>query len=160
MAEQTAIAVTADVTGRLSAAAYTRLFAKNGGATVDATFLALCLAEANSLFRATTRAAFPGGVYSTTDTLDPALVGCVVDLCCEIAASRHASWDAEGAYAVQGKRAREFMKMLNRDIDLRAPGSGAGIAKPRATNNNLTDAGGVHTNPYGRAVDRIDGSDF
>lgn len=122
MAEQTTIAVVADLTGRLSTAAYTRLFARNGGSTIDTTFRDLCLAEANSYFRSMTRAAFPSGVYSTTDTVDPAIVGCIVDLCCEIAASRHTSWDAEGAYAAQGARARAFVKQLNRDIDARAPG--------------------------------------
>ncbi len=102
MSEQTAIAVAADVTARLSTTAYNRLYAKNGGSIPDTTFLALCLAEANSLFRSMTRAAFPGGVYATTDTLDPAIVGCVVDLCNDIAASRHPSYDAENGYAIQG----------------------------------------------------------
>ncbi len=58
MCEQTAIAVIADVTARLSTQAYNRLYAKNGGgAPADTTFLTLCLAEANSYFRAMTRAA-------------------------------------------------------------------------------------------------------
>ena len=80
MAEQTAIVTSADVTARLSTQAYARLFAKNGGATADTTFRDLCIAEANSEIRVLTRAAFPDGVYSTTDTLDVMIVGKAVDL--------------------------------------------------------------------------------
>ena len=70
MSEQTTIATSADLIARLATQAYTRLFAKSGGSTVDTTFRDLCLAEANSLFRTMTRAAFPSGVYTTTDTVD------------------------------------------------------------------------------------------
>lgn len=94
-----------------------------GGAPADTTFLTLCLAEANSYFRAMTRAAFPDGVYTTTDTLDPAIVGCVVDLCNDVAASRHSSYDAENGYAIKGAQARAFIKQLNRDADARALGA-------------------------------------
>ena len=161
MSEQTAIAVIADVTARLSTQAYNRLYAKNGGgAPADTTFLTLCLAEANSYFRAMTRAAFPDGVYTTTDTLDPAIVGCVVDLCNDVAASRHSSYDAENGYAIKGAQARAFIKQLNRDADVRAPGSAAVRPVPRAVNNNRTDAAGAYANPYGRAADRRDASDF
>lgn len=160
MSEQTAIATAADLTARLSTQAYGRLYARNGGSTVDTTFRDLCLAEANSLFRTLTRAAFPDGVYTTADTLDPALVGCVVDLCNDIAASRHSSYDAENGYAIKGAQARAFIKQLNRDADVRAPGSSAVRPVPRAANGNRTDAAGAHTNPYARAADRRDGSDF
>jgi len=160
MAETIAIATAADLTGRLSTQAYARLYAKNGGATADTVFRDLCLAEANSLFRTLTRAAFPSGVSSTTDTLDPALVGCVVDLCNDIAASRHVSYDAENGYAIKGRDARAFVKHLNRDADTRAPGSSAVSPQPRAGNRNVDDAAGVPTSPYGRAADRRDGSAF
>lgn len=160
MSEQTAIATAADVTARLSTTAYNRLYAKNGGSTPDTTFLALCLAEANSLFRSMTRAAFPDGVYTTTDTLDPAIVGCVVDLANDIAASRHPSYDAENGYAIKGSQARAFIKQLCRDADARAPGSSAARPVPRAVNNNLTDSAGAPTNPYARAADRRTSSDF
>jgi len=161
MSEQTAIATISDVSARLSTQAYNRLYAKDGGgAPASTAFLSLCLAEGNSLFRAMTRAAFPDGVYTTTDTIDPALVGCVVDLCNDIAASRHPSYDADNGYAIKGREARAFIKQLNRDADARAPGSAAVRPKPRASNGNLTDAAGAYTNPYGRAADRRDGSDF
>lgn len=160
MAEQTAIVVAADVTARLSTQAYARLFAKNGGATADTTFRDLCIAEANSEIRVLTRAAFPDGVYTTTDTLDVMLVGKGVDLVCAIAASRHASYAEDGNYALLGRAARSFFKSLNRDADARAPGSSAVRAKPRATNVNLTNADGVETNPFSRAADGYDSSDF
>lgn len=160
MAEQTAIVTSADVTGRLSTQAHARLFAKNGGATVDTTFRDLIIAEANSEIRAMTRAAFPDGLYATTDTLDAVVVGKGVDLVCAIAASRHASYDEEGAYAQLGKNARAFFRALSRDTDARAPGSSAARPKPRATMQNDTDDAGVYTNPFTRAADRRDGSGF
>lgn len=160
MAEQTAIVTSADVTARLSTQAYARLFAKNGGATADTTFRDLCIAEANSEIRVLTRAAFPDGVYSTTDTLDVMIVGKAVDLVCAIAASRHVSFDDEGAFAALGRNARAFFKSLNRDADARAPGSSAVRPLPRATNVNLTDSAGVNTNPLTRAADWSDPSDF
>ena len=48
-----------DVQARLSTKAYQRLFAINGGTTIDATFLALVVSEANSVGDTLTRAAFP-----------------------------------------------------------------------------------------------------
>lgn len=160
MAEQTAIVTTADVTARLSTQAYGRLFAKNGGATADADFRDLCIAEANSIIRVLTRAAFPDGIYSTTDTLDPGVVGKGVDIVCAIAASRHASYTEDGNYAILGREARAFFKALNRDADARAPGSSAVRPVPRASNVNITDANGVYTNPMTRAADYSDESDF
>jgi hypothetical protein len=161
VSEQTAIATAADVTARLSTQAYNRLYAKNGGgAPADSVFLTLCLAEANSLFRSLTRAAFPDGVYTTTDTLDPALVGCVVDLCNDIAASRHSSYDAENGYAIKGAQARAFIKQLNRDADVRAPGSAAVRPLPVATLSNDTDTAGVTTHPYQGIRDGSVGSGY
>lgn len=160
MAENSAIIVTADVTGRLSTQAYTRLFAKNGGSTVDATFLALCIAEANSRIRTMTRSAFPAGLYSTTDTLDPEVVGRGVDLVCMIAASRHLSNDETSGYHTNGKAAEAFFKALNRDADARAPGSTQGPPLPQAAVHNLTNASNVETNPYTRAADHQDSTGF
>lgn len=153
MAEQTAIATSSDLTARLSTAMYARLFAKNGGATPDTTFRDLCIAEANSLFRTMTRVAFPAGIYSTTDTLDPAMVGCVVDLACEIAARRHGVWDESGAFAEQGKRARELIKQLNRDADARAAGSTNSPPNPRARVTNAIAPDGQETNVWSRQAD-------
>ncbi len=160
MAERTDIIVTADVTGRLSSSAHARLFAKNGGSTVDTTFRDLCIAQANSEIRTLTRAAFPDGLYQSTDTLDPEVVGKGVWLVCAIAASYHLSTDETSGYGANGNRSREFFKMLSRDQDARAAGSSAERPLPRASNRNVTDATGLPTNSYGRAADRRDGSAF
>ena len=64
MAEQTQIVTVADVDARISTQARTRLFAKNGGGTVDTTYQSLCVAEANSRIRTWTRAAFPSPMRS------------------------------------------------------------------------------------------------
>ena len=160
MAEQTVIVVTADVTGRLSTQAYTRLFAKNGGSTVDTTFRDLCIAEANSRIRILTGAAFPGGLYTTDDTLDPGVVGAGVDLVCAIAASRHTSAGDDGAYATNGRAAVAMFKSLNRDADARAPGSSTSPPQPRAEVANLTNDAGVYTNPFTRAASGQDQGGF
>lgn len=160
MAEQTTIVTSADVIARLSTQAYARLFAKNGGATADTTFRDLCIAEANSVIRTMTRAAFPDGIYTTTDTLDPGVVGKAVDLVCAIAASRHASYSEDGNYAVLGREARAFFKAMNRDADVRPPGSTTTPAQPRATVTNVQTEGGVYTNAFVRAADQRDGSAF
>ena len=160
MAEQTTIATSADLVARLSTQVYTRLFAKNGGSTVDTVFRDLCVAEANSLFRTMTRVAFAQGVYATTDTLDPALVGCVVDLACEIAARRHGLWDEQGSFAEQGRKARELIKQLNRDADARAPGSTQSPPLPRAETLNAQTSIGRDTNVWNRIADYKDTGGF
>lgn len=160
MAEQTAIVTSADVIARLSTQAYARLFAKNGGATADTTFRDLCIAEANSMIRTITRAAFPDGLYTTTDTLDPGVVGKGVDLVCAIAASRHASYTEDGNYAILGREARAFFKAMNRDQDVRPPGASGVPAKPRAAVTNVQTDGGTYTSSYTRAADLRDGTDF
>lgn len=163
VAEQTAIIATADITARLSTQAYTRLFAKNGGSTVDTAFRDLVIAETNSRIRSLTRAAFPDGLYETTDTIDPEVIGRGVDIACMIAASRHtSSADDAGAYMAHGRAAEKFFRELSRDSDARPANLNAskGDAKPRASNRNLTDASGAYTNPYTRVADRSDSSDF
>lgn len=163
MAEQTAIITTVDLTGRLSTQAYTRLFAKNGGSTVDTTFRDVIIAETNSRIRTLTRAAFPDGLYTTTDTIDPEVIGRGVDIACMIAASRHTSAaDETGSYISHGRQAEKFFRDMSRDADARPPNSNASVgdAKPRAENRNVTDSAGAYTNPYSRAADRRDSSDF
>ena len=150
MAELTAIVTVADVDARLSTQARVRLFAKSGGSTVDLTFQALMVAEANSEIRTLTRAAFPAGIYSTTDTVDPQVVGEGVNLVIARAASRHLATDETSGYARLGVNAREFFRSLNRDRDARAPGSSQGPPLPIAVVSNLTDAEGQPTNPYVR----------
>ena len=163
MAELTAIITSADVTARLSTQAYARLFAKNGGATADTTFRDLCIAETNSRIRTLTRAAFPDGLYLTTDTVDPEVTGRGVDIVCMIAASRHTSaGDESGAYLSHGRAAERFFREMSRDADARPPNSNASVgdARPRAANTNLVDSANVPTNPDARAADRRDGSAF
>lgn len=160
MAETLDIISAADVTARLSTQAYTRLYARNGGATVDTVFRDLCVAEANSLFRTLSRGAFPSGVYLTGDTIDPAIVGAVVDLCNDIAASRHLSYDAESGYAMKAAQARALIKAMNRDADARPPGSSTAPAQSRASIVGTTTAAGAPTDPYGRAASGRDGTGF
>ena len=160
MAELTALITYVDITDRLATQAYSRLYAKNGGSTVDTAFRDTVVAEGNSTFRVLTRAAFPDGVYQTGDTRDPAVVGWVVDLCNGIAASRGLSYDPESGYAVKAREARANLKLLSRDADARAPGSSAVRPFPVATISNDTDAAGVTTHPYQGIRDGSVGSGF
>lgn len=155
-----AVLAASDVQARLSTKAYQRLFAINGGTTIDATFLALVVSEANSVGDTLTRAAFPDGFEGTGGTVDVAIVGAYCDLALEIAASRHLTANDASGYSFAGKRAREYLKSLNRDRDARPATSAAGRARPRAENSNITDTYGNPTNPYTRTADGKDGSGF
>lgn len=150
MPEQTQIVTVADVDARISTQARTRLFAKNGGGTVDTTYQALCVAEANSRIRTWTRAAFPDGLYTTDDTIDPEAIGRGVDVVLDIASSRHLATDETSGYAKHGKEAMEFFRSLNRDRDARLPGSTQGAPLPVATITGTVGENNLPTNPYVR----------
>ena len=141
-----------DVQACLSTKAYQRLFAINGGTTIDATFRARRVGEANSVGDTLTRAAFPDGFEGTGGTVDVAIVGAYCDIALEIAASRHLTANDASGYAISGKRARDYLKSLNRDRDARPATSAAGRARPRAENSNVTDANGNRRIPT-RAAD-------
>lgn len=148
-----ALFVAADITGRLSTQAYAKLYAKNGAAAgVDTTFRDLLIAETESRVRMLTAAAFPGGFDAAGGTVDLAIVGACVDICNGLAASRHPSASENGAYAFAQKNAEEFLRKLKAD-QARPVTSAAGAAVPQAGSRNLTDAAGVHTNPFNRAAD-------
>lgn len=151
----------ADVTARLSAQAHTRLFARSGGATIDTAFRDLCIAEANSRASMICIAMFPAGFDAAGGTVDEGIKGLVVDICCGIAASRHASSDPTlGAYAKNKGAAEDMLRALNRDKDARPVTAATGRTALRATNDGLTDAAGTPTNPLIRAADGTDSSDF
>lgn len=149
-----------DIQARLSTKAYQRLFAINGGTTIDSAFLALVVSEANSVGDTLTRAAFPDGFEGTGGTVDVAIVGAYADIALEIAAARHLTANDGSGYALAGKRAREYLARLSRDKDARPATSAAGRARPRATITNVNDAYGNPTNPYVRSADGSDNTGF
>jgi len=149
-----ALVSASDVQARLSAQAYARLFAKNGGATVDSTYLSLCVSEAESQIRVWTGAAFPTGFDVAGGTVDVAIVGAAVDVVCYLAAKRHPSAGEAEAYRLGFLDAREFFKALNRDADARVATSGAGRPKPRANLNNSTDSAGLANAIFVDVADR------
>jgi hypothetical protein len=150
-----------DVQSRLSVQAYTRLFARSGGSAVDTGFRDLCISEANSRASMICIAAFPSGFDAAGGSVDEGIKGLVVDICCGIAASRHASSDPTmGAYAKNKGAAEEMLRALNRDRDARPVTSASGRARPRAANVNLVDASGNPSNPLVRVADGTDPSDF
>ena len=123
-----ALAAAADVQARLSDQAYRRLFAKNGGSTVDTVFLALCLAEAESELLTILAAAFPSGFESSGGTVDVVIVGWCVDLACERAAIRHLAATEGSGYFLGGERARKAARDMARDRDRRPVTAGTGPA--------------------------------
>ena len=156
----TAIVTVADVDARLSSQARIRLFAKNGGSTVDTTFQALCVAEANSRIRTITRSAFPDGLYVVGDTVDVEVVGRGVDIVCAIAASRHLANDETTAYARNGRAAEEFFRDINRNKDAQAAGSSTSPPLPRAAIRNQLDSQGIPTNSYVQQADGTEGTGY
>lgn len=155
------IITAADVLARLSPQAYTRLFAKAGGATVDTAFRDLCITETNSRVSMMCVAAFPAGFDAAGGTVDEGIKGLAVDVCCGIAASRHTSSDpAFGAYAKNRAAAEAFLVRLNTDANARPVTSATGRTAMQASNTNLNDATGQPTNPLIRAADGTDSSDF
>ena len=149
-----------DIQARLSSMAYTRLYAKSGGATVDSTFVTTIIAEADSAVRMVTKAAFPDGFDATGGTVDPAIIGACVDIANEIAASRHPAATEMSGYFLAGKRARDFLKSLNRDMDARPVTAATGRAKPRARTDNQTNDAGDSTSIFSRIADQKDVTGF
>lgn len=143
-----------DVTAVLSPQAFARLAARSGGGTPDLTYANRIVAEVESTVRMITRAAFPAGLDAAGGTVDAAIVGACVDLWCELAASRHASAATEHAYMIAGKRARDFLKALNRGADAQPVTSAAGRAQPVAAVAETTDDAGTSTRVYGDLADR------
>lgn len=150
MAEQTQIVTVADVDARLSTQARARLFAKNGGGTVDTAYQSLMVTAANSRIQTWTRTAFPDGLYTTEDTIDTEAVEHAVNVVIALACSRHLATDETSGYAKLGKEAEAFFKSLNRDKDERLAGSSQGAPLPRATVTGLVGENNLPTNPYVR----------
>lgn len=122
-----ALASASDVQARLSDQAYRRLFAKNGGATVDGTFLALCLAEAESA-AGTTRSAGAVDAVHTTAT-DGAEVSALV------------FWAARAGTLVEGARVTAPASAVN-SVELQGSATGnAVVVTPSARTGSDTNVG-------------------
>lgn len=129
----------ADLTARLSATSYTRLFAKNGGNTVDTTFRDLCLVEAESEILTIVRSAYEDGFDEAGGTVDECIKGWICDVACWKAASRHMSaTDADG-WSLAGRRAFVNAKAMADDnhrrpvtaaVATHAPTGLAGVVTP------------------------------
>lgn len=153
----------ADVSARVSAEDYLKLFDNTGAGTVNATFLAATLATACSEVAMATAAAF-GGVALDADggTADEALKAFAV-----YTAIKHALFGnplcGEGdaaPYAAAIKWADAFIERAAKDSRARPVTSVVGRARPRASVLNTQDAAGDYTNPFVRAADKKDPSGF
>lgn len=113
-----------------SESARRRLYAPSGGAAVDNAFLDLCLEEAWSRAHAITQQAFPSGLRNEDGTIDPALLGSVVDLCNEVAARRHLNATEASGYFTAGKRAVTELEKLASDTQRRRT---QGVGEPTAS---------------------------
>jgi hypothetical protein len=107
-----------------------RLYAPSGGAIVDNAFLDLCLLEAWSKAHAITQQAFPEGLRNGDDSIDHAVLGCVVDLCNEVAARRHLNATEASGYFTAGKRAVEELERYASDTKRRRT---QGVGEPTAS---------------------------
>lgn len=125
----------ADLQARLSEQAYRRLYARNGGGVVDATFVDLLLAEAESEFLMVTEAAFPDGF---TAPVDVAIVGNICALANAKACGGHLSASEMSGYDLAGRRALAFAQRLaadakNRPTTGQLPAPLAAATAPTAT---------------------------
>lgn len=141
----------ADVTGRMSTAAYTRLYARNGGATADLTFLDQCIADAESEVRMLTAAAFPGGIDADGATVDAAITRAAVKIANGLAAEGSVNANEQSSYFEAANIARSFLKRLSRDDDARSVTVPQGRPVPRAVMGGDTGDDGTPTNSYSRA---------
>lgn len=141
----------ADVTGRMSTSAYTRLYARNGGSTVDLVFLDQCITDAESEVRMLTAAAFPGGIDADGATVDAAITRAAVKICNGLAAEGSPNANEQSSYFEAANIARGFLKRLSRDDDARSVTVPQGRPVPRATMGGDEAADGTPTNSYSRA---------
>lgn len=114
-----------EVLRRLTVQAQRRLYAPGGGAVLDHAFLDLCLLEAWSEAHSITAAAFPQGLRNADDSIDPFVVGAVVDLCNAKAAGRHLNATDASGFAKAAATARATLEKLATD-NLRRRSEGAG----------------------------------
>ena len=149
-----------DITARLSVKAYSRLYAKDGGASADGAYAALIVAEAESVVRMLTAAAFPDGLDAAGGSVDPAIVGAAVDIANELAAGRHPAASEHSGYFMAGQRARSYLRALSRDNGVRSVVTADGRSRPRAVVRNTTDDSGTPTSVYSRVSDGRDRSGF
>lgn len=156
-----ALLAKADIVGAMGAAAYARVFNRDG--TTDDAFVATRIALAESWWRLWTKAAFPDAADVHGSVVDPAILNALIDLACYAATYKTpgANGSPGGPYRQGYLDAQALAKALTRDADARPDTAYAGArARPRAVITNTTDASNVPTNPYGRAADRKDGSGF
>lgn len=114
-----------EVLSRLSVQAQRRLYAPGGGTAINDVFLDLCLLEAWSEAHSITSAAFPQGLRNADGSIDPFVVGAVVDLCNGKAAGRHPNATDASGYAKAAATARSTLEKLATD-NLRRRSEGAG----------------------------------
>lgn len=154
------IVTVADVDAMLSSQARIRLFAKNGGSTVDLVYQARCVAIANSKIQTWTNSAFPAGLYLVGDVLDAEAVLRGVHTAMGVAAELHLASDETSGYARLLAKAEEFFKRVNRNADAQLAGSSTSPPLPRATIRNVYGADGLATNPYTQQADGTESTGY
>lgn len=151
--------VAADVSVRMSAATYLKLFDLDGVGTVSATFLAACLADGESEVNMRLYAAFGEQTLAgASGTVDAAIKRAMVVYAIRCALMLNPLTGDEDAapFAKAFKWADDFFDRLTKDVKNRPVTSGIGRSKPRAEVINTEDAAGVSTAPLRRSADRQD----
>lgn len=155
----------ADLAARVSNDTMLRVFDKEGTGAVNSTFAQLCCDNGESEFIMRCGASFPGNFDDGGAVVDPAVKNAMCSIAFFKAVELNpsaAGTDKElGPYEKAFKRACDFADRLSKDDRNRLHTSAGGRARPRAAVTNDTNAvTTLPTNPFTRASDGTDGSNF
>lgn len=149
-----------DIQAAMSDEDYTRLYDRkgSGSATEILNFTNQCISVAESLTNMSLAGRFPVPLPPTVDT---GVKQCVIWIANGEAAGMHPSLKAKDSpYQVKRTEALEILRRMARDWDFRPVTSPAGLAQPVAATVNATNSSGMPNDPYTRAANGEDSSDF
>lgn len=151
-----------DISARLTADLYQKIFDKDRDGTADTSFLATCISTAESQAMMRCRAAFRGETFDQAGgTVDEAIKGILVDLAVWQAVKLSPLQNGEKTPFRQAyEDALKFLDQLARDDRNRTVTSSVGRPSPRAEVRNGTNESGETTSPFRDVADGKSGSVF
>lgn len=141
---------------------YLRLFDRAGTGVADSTYVAACIARADSKVRMRVFA-YLGALDAAGGTVDEAIKGACAQYAMLEAVVFNPMFggkDDQAPFIAGAKLADDFFDRLARDDRNRVVTSAAGRARPVASVSNAQTADGTYTNPFSRAADGKDPSGY
>jgi hypothetical protein len=153
----------ADLQARLSSSEdYLKLFDRAGAGVADAAFVATCLGDGQSELDTRLFAAFGETLDAAGGQVDAVMkrVAVTYAIRCALLLNPLLT-DADAApYKAAFAWADDYVQKLTEDQEHRLVVSPVGRARPRPRTTQTTTPDGAPTNPFGRARDGVDGSNF